>query len=77
MRRFRLRLLIIMWVIFFLPYYLLYPFIWLFTGFNLDDYMDIYDRACDELEKPGPDCSKGSQSSGGKTNSNPRNLFKR
>lgn len=40
-----------MWFIFLGPYYLSHPIIWLFTGFDLEDYMDIYDRACDELDK--------------------------
>lgn len=61
MKRFWLRLQIIMWLVFIVPYCMLYPVIWLFTGFYLDDYMDIYDRACDELEKPSPDCSKGNK----------------
>ena len=49
MKRFWLRLQIIMWLVFLVPYCTLYPVIWLFTGLDLDDYMDIHDRACDEL----------------------------
>lgn len=39
-----------MWLVFLVPYYMLYPVIWRFTGFDLDDYMNIYDRANDELD---------------------------
>jgi hypothetical protein len=49
MKRFWLRLQIVMWLVFLVSYCMLYPVIWLFTGFYLDDYTDIYDRACDEL----------------------------
>nr|DAW28904.1 MAG TPA: hypothetical protein [Caudoviricetes sp.] len=50
MRRFWLRLRIVMWYVLLLPFFMLSPVIWIFTGFGLEKYVEILWRAFDELE---------------------------
>lgn len=51
MRRFWLRLRIVMWYVFLLPFFILSPVIWLFTGFGMQGYDDVLGRAFNELDK--------------------------